>query len=93
MRRYALSSVVGLLLLLAAQSAPAQVSFSFSFGAPPTPPRVYRVPARPGPEFLWVEGYWATPRGHYDHDHRWDRDRGRDYQREWREHHNHDDRR
>ena len=56
----------------------------------------------PLPESYWVEpyweggryfeGYWDTPRGHYDHDHRWDRDRGRDGNREWREHRDHDDR-
>jgi hypothetical protein len=130
MRRYTLLGLLGL-LLLAAPHADAQVSFSFSFGEPPPPPRVYRVPARPAPEFLWVEGYWypanghwswhdgywtrppmpesywvepywergryfegywATPRGQYDHDHRWDRDRGRDSRREWREHRDHDDR-
>ena len=125
-----LSALLGL-LLLPAPSAQAQVSFGFSFGTPPPPPRVYRVAPQPGPEFIWVEGYWypvngrwawhdgywtrppmpdsswvepyweggryfegywATPRGHYDHDHRWDRDRGRDSHREWREHRDHDDR-
>src|SRR5207237_5888795 len=25
----------------------------------------------------YSEGYWYTPRGQYDHDYRWDRDRGR----------------
>ena len=40
----------------------------------------------------YFEGYWATPRGHFDHDHRWDRDAGRDSNREWREHRDHDDR-
>jgi hypothetical protein len=124
------AALLGLLLLFA-PSAQAQVSFSFSFGAPPPPPRVYRVAPQPGPEFIWVEGYWypvngrwawhdgywtrppmpdsywvepyweggryfegywATPRGHYDHDHRWDRDRERDSRHEWREHRDHDDR-
>ena len=40
----------------------------------------------------YFEGYWDTPRGHYDDDHRWDRDRGRDGDREWRDHRDHDDR-
>ena len=40
----------------------------------------------------YFEGYWATPRGHFDHDHHWDRDHERDWNREWREHHDHDDR-
>ncbi len=39
----------------------------------------------------YFEGYWYTPRGHFDHDHRWDRDRGRDSKHEWREHRDHDD--
>ena len=44
-------------LLLAPATAGAQVSIGIRIGEPP-PPRVYRVPARPGPEFMWVEGYW-----------------------------------
>jgi hypothetical protein len=119
-----------LILLIVPATAQAQVSFSFSFGGPPPPPRVYRVPAQPGREFQWVEGYWYplngrwvwhdgywtrpplagsywvqpywqggryfegywyTPRGPLDHDHGWDRNRGRDYQHEWHEHHDHDD--
>ena len=51
-----LSAVLGLLLF--APPAHAQVGFSFSFGTPPPPPRAYRVAPRPGPEFMWVEGYW-----------------------------------
>ena len=56
----------------------------------------------PFPNSYWVdpyweggryfEGYWDTPRGHYDHDHRWDRERERDWNREWRDHQDHDDR-
>jgi hypothetical protein len=55
----------------------------------------------PFPDAYWVEpywergryfeGYWNTPRGHYDHEHRWDRDHDRDWNREWREHRDHDD--
>ena len=39
----------------------------------------------------YFEGYWWTPRGQFDHDHRWDRDRGRDANHEYREHRDHDD--
>jgi|GEM_PF-418500 len=28
---------------------------------------------------MFYEGYWNGPRGRVDHDHTWDRDRGRDY--------------
>ena len=40
---------------------------NFSVGiniGPPPPPRVVRVqPARPGPDYFWVDGYWY-PVGH-----------------------------
>jgi hypothetical protein len=42
-----------------------QVSIGITIGAPP-PPRVLRVrPATPGPEFMWVEGYWYPVGNHY----------------------------
>lgn len=39
-------------------------------------------------------GYWNGPRGRVDHDHRWDHDRGRDYEgwRRDRDHRDHHDR-
>jgi hypothetical protein len=43
----------------------AQVSIGIRIGAPP-PPRVVRVqPARPGPDFFWIEGYWYPVNGKY----------------------------
>jgi WXXGXW repeat (2 copies) len=106
------------LLLLGGGCVFSQVSIGIRIGPPP-PPRVVRVlPRRPGPEFVWIEGYWYPagnrykwhngywtrppyqrarwigPRhdgerffegywegdgGRRDHDHRWDRDRNRDY--------------
>lgn len=51
-----LSAVLGLLLV--ASPAHAQISFGFSFGTPPPPPRNYIVPRRPGLDYEWVEGYW-----------------------------------
>jgi hypothetical protein len=106
------------LMLLAAGSMFAQVSVGIRIGPPP-PPRVVRVqPPAPGPEFIWVDGYWYAVGSRYkwhpgywtrpaypgarwvaphhdgerffdgywdgdggrrDHDHRWDRDRNRDY--------------
>jgi YXWGXW repeat-containing protein len=36
----------------------AQISFGIRIGPPP-PPRVVRVlPRQPGPEYMWVDGYW-----------------------------------
>jgi len=96
----------------------AQISVGIRIGPPP-PAHVVRVlPVRPGPEFVWVEGYWypvghhyrwhegywtrppyegarwVAPRhdgerfyegywegdrGRFEHDHRWDHYRERDY--------------
>jgi len=52
-------------LLAAAPTAHAQISVGIQIGTPPPAPRAYRVPPRPGPEFVWVEGYWYPQRGHY----------------------------
>ena len=61
-------------LLIFAGAALAQISIGIQIGPPP-PPRVVRVlPARPGPEFVWVEGYWYPVGNHYKwHDGYWTR--------------------
>ena len=60
-------------VLLMSSAAFAQISFGIQIGAPPAP-RAYVVPARPGPEFMWVEGYWYPQAGHYLwHDGYWTR--------------------
>jgi hypothetical protein len=52
-------------LLLVGLSAFAQVSIGIQIGPPP-PPRVVVVePARPGPEYVWVDGYWYPVGHHY----------------------------
>src|SRR5258706_4605578 len=53
-----------LLLAPAASAAPAQFSFGIRIGEPPAP-RAYRVPARPAPDYEWVEGYWYPQGGRY----------------------------
>ena|SRR5437016_4138640 len=64
MRRYLLTILAALMVLTV--PAFAQVSIGIRIGPPP-PPRVVRiVPARPAPEFVWVEGYWY-PVGHGNH--------------------------
>jgi hypothetical protein len=112
------------LMLLAGGSVFAQISIRIG---PPPAPRVVRVqPARPGADYIWVDGYyypegrryrwhdgywtrppyegarwigpryessqfyngyWETPRGRFDHDHRWDKDR---HNRDWRDNDHHD---
>src|SRR3954465_8152269 len=44
--------------------AHAQISFGIHIGEPPAP-RAYRVPPRPGPDYVWVEGYQYPEGGHY----------------------------
>jgi YXWGXW repeat-containing protein len=48
--------IVSTLLLVPAVAVQAQVSFGVRIGEPPAP-RAYRVPNRPGPDYVWVEGY------------------------------------
>jgi len=61
-------------VLLSGGVASAQVSIGVRIGPPP-PPRVVRVvPNRPGPEYVWVAGYWHPVRNHYVwHDGYWTR--------------------
>ena len=47
-------------------SSRAQVSVGIRIGAPPPPRVVAVVPVeRPGPDFVWVEGYWYPVGHHY----------------------------
>lgn len=62
MMKKLLQTVAVSALLLAPAAAQAQVSFGVRVGEPP-PPRAYRVPVRPGPDYVWVEGY-QYPVGH-----------------------------
>jgi hypothetical protein len=58
-------SLLVLLLLVGGLCAFGQVSIGIVIGPPP-PARVVRVvPVRPGPEFIWVEGYWYPVGHHY----------------------------
>jgi hypothetical protein len=62
-------------MLLASVSAfGAQVSIGIRIGPPPRPRVVRVLPRRPGPEFVWIEGYWYPVRNHYKwHDGYWTR--------------------
>src|SRR5438309_10428537 len=52
-------------LLFALTVFAAQISIGVRIGPPP-PARVVRVlPPTPGPEFMWVEGYWYPQGRHY----------------------------
>jgi hypothetical protein len=47
-----------------ATTAHAQFNVGIHIGEPPAP-RAYRVPARPGPDYMWVEGYQYPQGSHY----------------------------
>ena len=65
---------VSALTLVPVSAAHAQISFGIRIGEPPAP-RAYYVPPRPGPDYIWVEGYqYPDARGHYVwHDGYWTR--------------------
>jgi hypothetical protein len=64
---------VAISALLLAPAACAQTSLGIRIGAPP-PPIAYRVPPRPGFDFVWVEGYWYPQGSRYQwHDGYWTR--------------------
>jgi YXWGXW repeat-containing protein len=83
MRIALMSSAAFALLLSTGSAVDAQVSVGVVIGRPPAPvvieeppppPRVYAVAAQPGPEFVWVEGYWYPQGRHYRwHDGYWTR--------------------
>lgn len=54
-----------LVLLSAVSAIAADISIGIQIGAPP-PPRVLAVrPATPGPDWVWIDGYWYPVNGHY----------------------------
>jgi len=73
MRKILQTLAILALLLAPATAANAQVSFGIRIGAPPAP-RAYRVPRQPGPEYMWIEGYWYPQGSRYVwHDGYWTR--------------------
>jgi len=65
---------LGLMLLAGLSICSAQVSVGIRIGPPP-PPRVIRVhPPRPGPDYVWIDGYWYAAGNRYRwHDGYWTR--------------------
>ena len=53
------------LLIVFASAANAQVAFDVRTGPPPAASRAYHVPPQPGPDYVWVEGYWYPVNGRY----------------------------
>ena len=64
MGKYFRTLAISAFLLTSSSAAHAQVTFDVHIGPPP-PPRAYRVPPQPGPDYVWVEGYQYPQNGHY----------------------------
>ena len=65
MNKFTKTALLAATLLLGVSALAAQISIGIQIGPPP-PPRVVRVlPPTPGPEFIWVEGYWYPQGRHY----------------------------
>ena len=61
-------------ILCSVSAVRAQISIGIQIGAPPPPRVVYVQPPQPGPDFVWVEGYWYPVESHYKwHDGYWTR--------------------
>jgi len=58
MRNIMRATLLAGMLLAGGSVLAAQVSIGISIGPPPPPRVVYAVPVSPGPDFIWIEGYW-----------------------------------
>ena len=68
------AAFLGIAILCGVSAVRAQVSIGIEIGAPPRPRAVYVQPAQPGPDFVWVEGYWYPVGRHYSwHEGYWTR--------------------
>jgi hypothetical protein len=56
---------VVVIILVGVSALAAQVSIGIRIGPPPPPRVVHVVPERPGPDFVWIEGYWYPVGNHY----------------------------
>jgi WXXGXW repeat (2 copies) len=57
--------LIAAMLLGGVSALAAQISVGIRIGPPPAPRIVRVVPERPGPDFVWVEGYWYPVGSHY----------------------------
>jgi hypothetical protein len=65
MKNLTRATLLSSMLLLSLQVSRAQVSVGIRVGPPPRPRVVAVVPYQPGPEFVWVDGYWYPVGRHY----------------------------
>jgi hypothetical protein len=65
MRSLVKTALLAAILLATGSAIDAQVSIGIAIDPPPPTRSVQFLPARPGPEFVLVEGYWYPVGRHY----------------------------
>jgi WXXGXW repeat (2 copies) len=65
MKTLILTTLLAVALLTCVPVFGAQVSIGIRIGPPPPPRAVAVLPPTPGPEHVWVEGYWYPVGNHY----------------------------
>jgi hypothetical protein len=61
MKRHIVSALLSAMLATATIGTlplNAQVSFGIQVGPPPAPRVYHSLPRKPGPDYVWIEGYW-----------------------------------
>src|ERR1051326_5421323 len=64
MKRLIVISLLAVTVLISQAAFGAQVSIGIRIGPPP-PPVVRVYPVQPGPEFVWIGGYWYPVAHHW----------------------------
>ena len=59
------TALIAVMLLASGSVFGAEISVGITIGPPPPPYVVHVLPPRPGPEFVWVDGYWYPVGKHY----------------------------
>ena len=65
MRSFISAALLTLILAAGESAFGAQVSIGIRIGPPPPPRVVYIAPQRPGPEYVWIDGYWYAVKNRY----------------------------
>ncbi len=65
MRIFMRTTLIAAMLLASGSLFGAEISVGIIIGPPPPPYVVHVLPPRPGPEFVWVDGYWYPVGKHY----------------------------
>jgi WXXGXW repeat (2 copies) len=65
MRTFIRRILITAMLLASGSVYGTDISIGIRIGPPPPPHVVHVLPARPGPEFVWVDGYWYPVGKHY----------------------------